>query len=932
MAVIDLGLIIFDDYEELENKPAIDSVELTKDSTADDLNLAKKSAMDAALALKVDKDFADATSGYVLGDLTLSHEAETNLYSIHKTAVSPDGQPTREYDFALTLASETDSGLMPKESVQQLSANTLAIAGLQGKSSRYAHDFGETEPEPADIDSFAQEQGLSEPYEGVAIVNTHNYTIWHWYNGGTGWHNDGSDTVTQASNTTLGIVMGDTSTPGKVYVEADGTMSVIGWDEAQTDIENNATAITSLEENKVDKEGTASLMTEAEHEKLEGIEAEANKYLLPADVPHDADYVHTDENYTGADKAKLAGIEAGAEVNTVKSVNDRVGNITLSKTDVGLGNADNTSDVDKPVSTAQAEAISNAVEAEETRATEAEALKVNKSFTNTDDSVTTYADNGTIIRTYSNGSFDKFFTESDGGGYEHYDSATLTTLFMGADGGNLELYDKNNTGEGVRVRTRTVNGKKILYYLEDGANREPVDTDEVVTRRIMATYISGETGKSKGAVATYADLATITGMTVNDYAYVLADETLSGETWRYDYDGTNWIATLRINEVSSVPDNDTLEADNQNIWTVKAQAFAITEDTNPFSSGASLGFKQFWQATLAKINGIITALAGKEPSFTKNTAFNKDFGKTTGTVAEGASVGVRPIPDDLLAALQTEGFVSCTETALQQQLTALPVGIYSSRINITRGADNLLNLPNDSGNGITAFITLYRSTNYVIARLIEEGDLTTIAVSGEWEGKWSGSIGSSTCTWQTAGSYGPYGNGGVGTGWTRISNPVPVPTGAADGYKFLQIDTTGKKYQLVTGVIQQLPSAMVENIVTMFIAYGDNKADEISVDVGLYIGSLTPGLIFAAPLTFNPQTTAANWFGKKLQSGISLNKKWYGTISVANRGIGECYIEFDGFYPGDTEKLQRTRFIFNQPTVSRVYVGCTIIPYTIDNT
>lgn len=45
------------------------------------------------------------------------------------------------------------------------------------------------------------------------------------------------------------------------------------------------------------------------------------------------------------DKAKLDGIEAGSNV---KSVNGKTGAVTLSKADVGLGNVDNTSDVDKP--------------------------------------------------------------------------------------------------------------------------------------------------------------------------------------------------------------------------------------------------------------------------------------------------------------------------------------------------------------------------------------------------------------------------------------------------------------------------------------------------------------------------------------------------------------------------------------------------------
>lgn len=49
----------------------------------------------------------------------------------------------------------------------------------------------------------------------------------------------------------------------------------------------------------------------------------------------------SDENYTLTEKNKLAGIEAGAEVNTVDSVNGQTGVVLLGKADVGLGNVDN---------------------------------------------------------------------------------------------------------------------------------------------------------------------------------------------------------------------------------------------------------------------------------------------------------------------------------------------------------------------------------------------------------------------------------------------------------------------------------------------------------------------------------------------------------------------------------------------------------------
>lgn len=52
---------------------------------------------------------------------------------------------------------------------------------------------------------------------------------------------------------------------------------------------------------------------------------------------------------TAADIDKLAGIEAGAQVNTVSSVAGKTGAVTLVKADVGLSNVDNTSDSAKAV-------------------------------------------------------------------------------------------------------------------------------------------------------------------------------------------------------------------------------------------------------------------------------------------------------------------------------------------------------------------------------------------------------------------------------------------------------------------------------------------------------------------------------------------------------------------------------------------------------
>ncbi len=61
--------------------------------------------------------------------------------------------------------------------------------------------------------------------------------------------------------------------------------------------------------------------------------------------------------YTAAEASKLAGIQAGAQVNAVASVAGKTGAVTLVKADVGLGSVDNTSDADKPVSSAAQSAL-----------------------------------------------------------------------------------------------------------------------------------------------------------------------------------------------------------------------------------------------------------------------------------------------------------------------------------------------------------------------------------------------------------------------------------------------------------------------------------------------------------------------------------------------------------------------------------------------
>lgn len=80
-------------------------------------------------------------------------------------------------------------------------------------------------------------------------------------------------------------------------------------------------------------------------------------------VDKDGDKVLSTNDFTTELKSKLEGIEAGAQVNKVTSVAGRTGQVTLTKIDVGLDQVDNTSDLNKPISTATQEALDSKADA-----------------------------------------------------------------------------------------------------------------------------------------------------------------------------------------------------------------------------------------------------------------------------------------------------------------------------------------------------------------------------------------------------------------------------------------------------------------------------------------------------------------------------------------------------------------------------------------
>jgi len=102
--------------------------------------------------------------------------------------------------------------------------------------------------------------------------------------------------------------------------------------------------------------------SDSEQTKLLGIEAGAEVNPTDAEIKTAYENNANTNAFTDAEQSKLSGISSGAEVNAVDSVFGRTGAVTAqsgdyTKSDVGLANVDNTSDADKPISTATQTAL-----------------------------------------------------------------------------------------------------------------------------------------------------------------------------------------------------------------------------------------------------------------------------------------------------------------------------------------------------------------------------------------------------------------------------------------------------------------------------------------------------------------------------------------------------------------------------------------------
>lgn len=278
-------------------------------------------------------------------------------------------------------------------------------------------------------------------------------------------------------------------------------------------------------------------------------EAAAREAGLAAKVDKVSGKALSSNDYTDAEKEKLAAIAPGAQVNTVTAVAGKTGAVTLSKADVGLGNADNTADRDKPISTAAQAALNQKADLSDGKVKAAQLPYFNTSYTLTIDGTPIYgcrfadvSEDGTMTLN-ADGSGDwlisvtedeqivltkvvqtdeiakkadlsAVLTKTNETAFtptEHYQPATkkyVDDVVSEAGGGDMmkTVYDQN--GDGIVDNAEKLGGQLPSYYAAAAA----------LTERAPLLHSSSGTNFGAGTKTLYGHCRTVDDLLQTEYA------------------------------------------------------------------------------------------------------------------------------------------------------------------------------------------------------------------------------------------------------------------------------------------------------------------------------------------------------------------------------------------------------------------------------
>ena len=270
---------------------------------------------------KLDSSKADKN---VVSGVTVS--ANDDNVNVVRAYVNLSTQATSSDAETFPLANDTTAGLMSKADYSQIRDNKARIEQLEGQNVRLTYTAS-TSPTASQIEAFVKAGGYTDTskwiYIGVVVSGTNH--IWRYYTNTATWADIGVDTVNQFTNSIAGIIKGS-ATAGKVYAETDGTGSVYGWDNLNTSVSNNTSAISTETTNRQ----TADNTLQSNIDTLDGQVVKLDTDQTIPSIKTFSNYIKTPQvaSVEGKGLVRYKGTEG-------KSVygNDSTGNVLMGNTD-----------------------------------------------------------------------------------------------------------------------------------------------------------------------------------------------------------------------------------------------------------------------------------------------------------------------------------------------------------------------------------------------------------------------------------------------------------------------------------------------------------------------------------------------------------------------------------------------------------------------
>lgn len=204
-----------------------------------------------AVSTKVDKQFS---SSLVTGAVVKSTASSGTMELDVKSTVNDQ---TSTKTVTIPIATDSVAGFISAADHKIILENQSKIQAMQATVPFYPINIAVSDPidQSALTSAWQQASGSTgNPSNYSTLLNLYNNHEYMFYDGS--WIDRGAATIAVATDTALGAVMGSPqsdTTEGKVYVEADGTMSVIGWDALNADLSNIQSEFNSALDGKVSK-------------------------------------------------------------------------------------------------------------------------------------------------------------------------------------------------------------------------------------------------------------------------------------------------------------------------------------------------------------------------------------------------------------------------------------------------------------------------------------------------------------------------------------------------------------------------------------------------------------------------------------------------------------------------------------------------------